>query len=176
MTITAWISALRAKSGTVLNNITNTQLLAYLNDAIILHRTYIRNRCRGTYTEKSEQTFAADGYNLTIPADMDDSVTALLYSNEHDINPINRLSYRIEEGQIQFYTEQKSGDSYWIKYTKQPLQYTAYTEEPIEFDAPDVKMLLDKEVTQTAISVEDDFDGTNAGNNLTSEANNIQLK
>ena len=174
MIISSWITALIAKSNAVFDDVSTDEIREYLNDALVLHRTYIANRAKSLKNKKSELTFSADGYELTLPTDMDDSVTALLFSTEHGHNPITSLNYKIDRGKIIFYDEQGSGDSYWLEYTAVPTAYTSNSADCEELDYPDIKMLLEKEVTKSAIKVEDDFDASNATNNLTQEANNVQ--
>ena len=176
MTFSAWFTALVSKSNAVFDDISSTFALDFFNDAIILHRTYIRNRMKAEYDIREELTFLADGYDLTLPTAMDDSVKALLKLNEHDHNAVTSIAYQIDRGNVAFFAEQKSGDSYWIEYTKVPNSYSSVGDSPVELDIPAVNMLLEKEVTKSAIKYEDDFESGNAANSLAFEVNNIQKK
>jgi hypothetical protein len=123
------------------------------------------------YQKETSLTLLADGYELALPTDIDDSVTALLKMSQYDLNPITSLEYKILRGKIVFRSEQDSGNVFWIEYTAIPNYYETTTDDVPELDFPDVKRLLEKEVQAMAIKVEDDFESSNAVNNLTVEAN-----
>jgi len=171
MIISTWITKLIAKSGAIFDDVSTDEVREYLNDALILHRRYIRQRANKVYSKKTSLTLAADGYELDLPTDMDDSVTALLKSSEFNPNPVTSLDYQIKRGQIVFTREQSSASVFWIEYTMIPNYYDLTSEDAVELDYPDVKRLLEKEVMASVIKVEDDFESSNAVNNLTVEAN-----
>lgn len=174
MIISTWITSLIAKSNEVFTDTSTDQIREYLNDAIILHRSYIRNKLKSLYNKKTSLTFSADGYELDLPSDMDEGVIAIIKTTEHTRNPLNSLNYVFDRGKIVFDEQQSSGDVYWIEYTAIPNNYTANNDDCLELDLPDVRLLLEKEVTSTAIRVEDDFESSNAVNNLMADSANVQ--
>ena len=171
MILSTWITALVSKSNATFDDTSSSEIREYLNDALILHRRYIRQRATSVYQKETSLTLLADGYELALPTDIDDSVTALLKMSQYDLNPITSLEYKILRGKIVFRSEQDSGNVFWIEYTAIPNYYETTTDDVPELDFPDVKRLLEKEVQAMAIKVEDDFESSNAVNNLTVEAN-----
>lgn len=171
MIISEWITKLIAKSNAVFDDVSTDEIREYLNDALILHRRYIRNRCKSIYSKNSPLSLTADGYELSLPSDMDDSVTALVKTSEHAVNPLTSLDYKIQRGKIAFTYEQSSDSIFWIEYSAIPNYYENNADNCVELDFPDVKRILEKEVIASAIKVEDDFESSNAVNNLIAESN-----
>jgi len=174
MIISTWITKLIAKSGAIFDDISTDEIREALNDALILHRGYVRDRCAKLYSKNEALTLAADGHELDLPTDMDDSVTALLKSSEFTLNPLTSLDYKIQRGTIVFTYEQPVDSVFWMEYTAIPNYYDKTTEDCLELDFPDVRVMLEKDVTASAIKVEDDFESSNAVNNLMAESANVQ--
>lgn len=176
MIISSWITNLISKSNAVFDDVSTDEIREYLNDALVLHRNYIRNRAKADYNKSGTLTFLTDSNEVTLPSDMDDSVQCLVKTEKYSHNPITQLNYQVDRGALIFYAEQKAGDIYYVEYTANVNSYDANTDDCIELDYPDIKMLLEKEVTKSAIKVEDDFESSNAVNNLAEDANNVQRK
>ena len=98
MIISTWITKLIAKSNAVFDDVSTDEVREYLNDALILHRRYIRNRLQSIYSKNLQLTLATSGYELPLPVDMDDSVTALVKTSQFTLNPLTSLDYKIQRG------------------------------------------------------------------------------
>lgn len=174
MIISEWITALITKSNAIFDNTSTSNIREWLNDAIVLHRTYIRNRAKDIYNISDTLTFTTASNEVSLPSDLDSSVTVLLKTTKYAHNSVSSIEYIVDRGNIIFYAEQPAGAIYYIEYTANPNRYTDNTEDCLELDYADIRMILEKEVTKSAIKVEDDFESSNAVNNLADEANNVQ--
>ena len=171
MEITTWATKLITKSNAVFDDTSIDEIREHLNDAIILHRRYIRDRCNGIYSKNEALTLISDGYELDLPFDMDNSVTALVRASEQGVNPLTSLDFSIQRGKVLFSHKQPADSVFWIEYTAIPNYYEANTDDCPELDYPDVRRMLEKEVIASVIKVEDDFESSNAVNNLIAESN-----
>ncbi len=176
MIIATWISRLLTKSSAVFDDTSKDEMREYLNDALILHRTYVRNKVKKVYQKNVSLTLAADGHELALPADMDDGVLALVRTSQHGVNPLSSLDYKIQRGVIVFTYSQPANSVFWIEYTAIPNYYEDNSVDAPELDMPDVRRVLENEVIASAIKTEDDFESSNAVNNLMADAANIQTK
>ncbi len=132
ITANALYTSLDLKTNNKFSRISNDVKLEMLNEAIINRFYDIRVHCRQCSEAKATLTFASEGYVVDLPTDFNydrGSESYFLYSdNTYRNNSLMHgkdIYFYVDGTELRFEDQQKLGEIYYLKYCKEPTQYTA---------------------------------------------------
>lgn len=158
-----------------IEDISDPQVIRLLNRAIVNRYDEVLNSCDSAYMKKQTLTASSDTYELDIPTDFYKKETSSIWNVFLDENYIQmmagkNLRFWIEGNKIKFDSKVKSGDSYYLRYSKKPTRYTAITDTFLEEDALEILISEVQALFYTGI---DENEPNASYSNSLSQANRI---
>jgi len=163
----------------LMDDITDSQFVYLLNQAIINRHAELTRDCPSVYQKNATLTFSSAAQEVSLPsdADTDSSRSVCIFSDTNRNVLLESEMYRLFGGSVRFITEQPSGQNYYIEYIAEPSEYDPDSALSGQTLAESVSRKAKKYIAYEILRLY--FDGiqnaevSSAGQNRLSQANRI---
>jgi len=171
--VSAFEDQLKDLGGPEVEDITSSQVVRFLNRAIVNNHQTLAKLCPTVYQADSTLTFAAEGNELTLPTDWDQQSHINVYNDAKFRTSFPRDYVFVQDGALRFNVDQVSGTIVYIRYRKEPNRYSATTDTLAESVNIRALELLQDEVIALYLQSEEDLELSNAAGNVLNNKNRI---
>ena len=160
LTGTQFIAKAIQLGGEAVANISNDtdQALVWVSQAIV--------NCHSEVCELMNKwndttgTVNADKYTLDVPSDWDHIAEIELFTDSDYQSEL--VDFEVKSGKIWFYSQKTEGQTIYIRYRKQPNEYTALGTEIVETANPRLSSIILNEFISLFLATDNDLESSSA--------------
>jgi hypothetical protein len=157
---TAFIAKAIQLGGVAVENINNDtdQALVWLSQAIVNRHSEVCDLMNKW--EDTSGTVDSTGYTIDLPADWDNIAPIELFTDENYQNEF--IDFEERAGKIRFDSQNTSGQTFYIRYRKEPNNYDALDTTIVETANPRLLSILLNEFISIFMAADNDLDSSSA--------------